>query len=509
MSAVDAGRAPGATGPTPWRTLAGIFLSVWLVYAIFLNPYPASLASNLLDLAVSWVDRGSVELHLYHEADVSIRDGRYYSGLPPGGSIPAALVYAGLRTVIPPFREPADLITLGILATLLVSAPASALCAVLVYALLRRLPLPEPARLGTTALFAFGTMNFGYATIYAKEPFVALILLGVFAFGSEPDAAQRLTPVRAVGVGLLLAYAIATVYAAVVQIAILLVYLATRLRMRQLAPIALALAGGLVPLLAYHQVAYGSPFANSYTYRGFETPRYLWAPDYERFLAIMFSPRDGLLVYSPIVALAAVGAYRAVRARLWRPEIACIAGIVLATWFFYACYRVPLPYWVPLPSEAHLATRYLHVTMPFAMLAVGLALPAVSPRLVRILGALSVFFAYLAAQAGQSSQFEIPIRYALKVWVSTFGMGMLFGQYLPERLGVETFHTVVRRPDVGLGDLWAGSWWTLARLVATQLGLFVFFLAVFALAGALLWRLWRPVLRPAAPIVSCAGSAAS
>ena len=498
---LHAGTAPG--------TSLRVFVSAWLVYLLFLNPYPASLASNMLALAVSLVDRGSVELSLYHDVDVSVRGGRYYSGLPPGGTLPAAIVYALLRLGVPPFTETADLVTLNILCTALVAAPAAALSVVLVYRLLRRLPLPEGARLATAGLFAFGTMNFGYATIYAKEPFVALILLGVFAVGSEREAARRFTPVRAVGVGLLLAYAIATVYAAVVQIAILLVYLATRLRMRQLALIALALAGGLVPLLAYHQVAYGSPFANSYTYRGFETPRYLWAPDYERFLAIMFSPRDGLLVYSPIVALAAVGAYRAFRARLWRAELACIAGIVVATWFFYACYRLPLSYWVPLPSEAHLATRYLHVTMPFAMLAVGLALPAVSPRLVRILGALSVFFAYVAAQAGQSSQYEVPIRYALKVWVSTFGMGMLLGQYLPERLGVETFHTVVRRPDVELGDLLAGSWWTLARLVAAQLGLFVLFLAVLALVGALLWRLWRPVLRPAAPIVSCAGSAAS
>jgi hypothetical protein len=273
--------------------------------------------------------------------------------------------------------------------------------------------------------------------------------------------------------------------------------------------VGVGLSIGLVPLLLYHQAAYGHPLANSYTYRGFDTPRYLWAPDYRRFLEIMLSPRDGLLVYSPIVALAAVGAVQAWRRRFWRAELACIGGLVAATWLFYTCYRVPLPQWVPLPSEAHFATRYLHVVLPFAMLPVALALPVVRPTLVRILGILSVFFAYLAAQAGQSSQYEIPIVYATKVWVSTFGMGMLFGQFLPERLHVETFHTVLRRPDVGLGDLLAGPGATLAHLVATQLAFLALFALALALIGALLWRLWRPVLTPAPTIASCAESAAS
>jgi hypothetical protein len=143
------------------------------------------------------------------------------------------------------------------------------------------------------------------------------------------------------------------------------------------------------------------------------------------------------------------------------------------------------------------------------MLPVALALPVVRPPLVRILGILSVVFAYLAAQAGQSSQYEIPIVYATKVWVSTFGMGMLFGQFLPERLHVETFHTVLRRPDVGLGDLLAGPGATLAHLVATQLAFLALFALALALIGALLWRLWRPVLTPAPTIASCAESAAS
>jgi hypothetical protein len=495
------------------RTILGtsvrLFVSVWLVYTLFLNPYPASLASNMLALAVSVVDRGSVELHLYHGPDVSSKDGRYLPGLPPGGSVPAAILYGLLRLFIPPFAVTEDLVTLNVLAILLISTPAAALCVVLVYRVLRRLPMPESARLLTVGLYAFGTMHFGFATIYAKESIVALILLGVFALGSDDAAARRLTPARAVGIGLLLAYAVATAYAVVVQIAVLGLYLATRLRLRPLMLIGAGLAAGIVPLLVYHQVTYGNPFANAYTYRGFATPQYLYAPDPGRFVEIMLAPNTGLLIYTPIVALSAVGLYRAFRRGIHRAEVACIAGIILATWIFYAGYRLPLTGWYVLPSEAHFATRYLHVAMPFAMIGVGLAFPWVPAGLTRALGAASVFFAYLAAQAGLIPQWEVRLVYTIKVLISSFGMGMLFGQFVPERLGVETLHTVLRRPDVGVADLLAGPTPTLIHLVASQLVFFGLFLAAAAVVGVLLWLLWRPAFRAGGPLASCAESAAS
>src|SRR5438128_5438674 len=106
----------------------------------------------------------------------------------------------------------------------------------------------------------------------------------------------------------------------------------------------------------------------------------------------------------------------------------------------------------------------------------------------RVTGALTLIFGYLSAVPGLNSTFEAPIIYALKVTISTFGMGMLFGQFLPDTLGVSTFHNVVRRPDVGLAHLLHGPTTTLVQLIATQLAMLVIFLGAVALVSFALTR---------------------
>ena len=69
-------------------TAARIGVSCWLVYLLFLDPYPMSMAMDLLGLGASFGE-GSITIrtHAAGVGELALRDGHLYSGLPPGGSV--------------------------------------------------------------------------------------------------------------------------------------------------------------------------------------------------------------------------------------------------------------------------------------------------------------------------------------------------------------------------------------------------------------------------------------
>ena len=97
-----------------------------------------------------------------------------------------------------------------------------------------------------------------------------------------------------------------------------------------------ALAGaavGLVPLLVFNWLAFGSPFEMGYGVKPFDTP------PLEGLVGLLFSPSRGLFVYEPW-ALLALGAL--VSARLAGGRIAARLGTLLLVWllmlFVYSTY---------------------------------------------------------------------------------------------------------------------------------------------------------------------------
>jgi hypothetical protein len=138
-----------------------------------------------------------------------------------------------------------------------------------------------------------------------------------------------------------------------------------------------------------------------------------------------------------------------------------------------------------------LGTRYVFPAVPLLAAFAGVPLERASRRLVAPLVAISLFCAYLSAQAGFIPGGDV-LPYALKTWISGTGMGPLFKEGLPAWLGIDTLHTLVSRPDVSARDvlrmLPSAEGLRLAR---NQAALLAVNLAVAAGVALVVRRMWR------------------
>src|SRR5438445_1766841 len=81
-----------------------IFVTAWLVYAAFWNPWlQSSMTFNFLDAAVSFVDTGRWEMahpQLYEGKDTATAKGRLVSAEPPGTAVLIMPFYLGWRFLV-------------------------------------------------------------------------------------------------------------------------------------------------------------------------------------------------------------------------------------------------------------------------------------------------------------------------------------------------------------------------------------------------------------------------
>ncbi len=473
------------------KTAIRIFLTLWMIYLIFLSPYPQSIATNLLDGAISLVDHRTFELRNYHELDTAIRDGRSYSGYPPGCAWLAAPVYLAAKPFIGHLIFNKKVIILHILCVALIAAPLSALTATLFYFCLRRLDLAERRRILLTFLFGLGTMCFSYACGYYKKPLATFFVFAAFylLFREKQAGWPRNGPILLAGLSGGLAVLCDYPYAVIV--ALLGIYLLAGGGWRR----ALAfVAGGLPPaaaLLFYHWRAFGAPLATSYQFRINPEGNVLGAPDPLNFLSIYFGWKDGYFIYTPVAWLALWGLAAAWRRRQLRAEAVLAVAIALTTGLLFSGW-VPGDVEYSHPNDLSLPVRYLHVIGPFLMLFAAFALESAGRALTAALGGLSVFCAYLAAQAGFIPHGVWPFGYAGKVLLTSFGTGCLFSEFLPRVLRILTLHLYIARPNVRAADLLhepARDW--LAVLVLNQLLFFILFLVTLAAVALAVKALWR------------------
>jgi len=110
-----------------------------------------------------------------------------------------------------------------------------------------------------------------------------------------------------------------------------------------------------------------------------------------------------------------------------------------------------------------------------------------------------VLTTYLTVQAGHIAD-QAPLVYAVKTFVSGWGLPVLFKETLPAALGLETLHTTLGRPDVTGRDLVAmlatpAGW----RLALNQAFVVVVAAGVFAAVAGVIHRRWsRPLVTVAA-----------
>src|SRR5438128_9879035 len=90
-----------------------IFVTAWLIYAAFWNPWlQSSMTYNFLDAAVSFVDTGRWEMahpHFYDGKDTVTVNGRVVSAHPPGVALLVIPLYGFWRVTVSSVDTPDEL----------------------------------------------------------------------------------------------------------------------------------------------------------------------------------------------------------------------------------------------------------------------------------------------------------------------------------------------------------------------------------------------------------------
>jgi hypothetical protein len=471
-----------------WR-LAVTFSVVALLY---FDPVPNGNALNILDLATSMVDHGNVELDEHEGGDRAMRDGQILSGVPPGASFVAALVYLITRPLFYMIPSGVTLPALNALCVVFVNIPAAAFTVYLVY----RIALSWCASIRnaviTAGLFAFGTMHFGYATGFWKNTVAVALLVGAFWLLICENGAKS-NSIKACLAGFLCGFAIGVDYpAALIVAGFCCLFLYRRPGFGVAMAFIVGVGVGLLPMFIYHQVAFGSPFANAYQYRislthrvGFEFGT-LGMPQPRPFIALLAK----LLVASPFLVWSVIGMRRAIKVREIRPVMLAIAGMFLGSTLFIS------GFFGYVYHEASFASRHLLLVLPFAVLPTAFGLPDNLKGWSLFLIGWSVGATFLAAQAVMIPWDTAASLYAFKVLFTSWGTGPLFSDALPSWLGIQTLHHAVMHNGVTINSLLSsGHRSALIPLLLGQGMIKVISLSATTIAAIIVWQfVWKPIL---------------
>lgn len=324
-----------------------------IVLSGFIYGSYAGTAMNraVIDLTAAVVDDGRLSIDAYREntEDVTIHDGRTYSGMAPGVSFLAVPVYGAAKVMLavtpgaihryldwraarhdpptPVFAGPhfKERLVTHILMALLFGAVAGALSFLIVSRI--TIELVGDARIAewTGLVYSFGTVIVYYnATILTQPVALFLLLASVYFLFLRPKSLLN------AGVGALLAgiagscdypffvYGGLTVLFAFVRCG------HVKAGARFIIAFAAAFAAPLLLTMLYQAAAFGSPFATPYGLRpspeGYTEGVLglgLGLPSWERLKSLLWSVEEGVLVLMPFCVLAPAGAWHLCR-RWWR-----------------------------------------------------------------------------------------------------------------------------------------------------------------------------------------------
>ncbi len=270
-----------------------------------------ALIRALVDDGTASID---ARLEYTREVDFAEREGHYYSDRPPGTAFLAIPIYAAARA--------AGLDDVGRqTAVAFLAHVAGALAVLGLFLLARRVGASRVGASAAAIALALATPHRSYsATLFAHALSAALVIAVAHAVLPGVAASPRRRRLVQLLGGIAGGYACGVDYTNGLPVAVLCIAgaIAESVRERRLDVRALAtsggvyLAGGLLgvaPTLAYHTIVFGSPLAIPYHF----DVRFTYAHSvggmysgrfWDGFFGLMFSPRAGLVVWSPILVAA-------------------------------------------------------------------------------------------------------------------------------------------------------------------------------------------------------------
>ncbi len=304
----------------------------------------AIVEDGTLDLNAQLARHGPV-------GDLSVRNGRYYPNKAPGVSFLGAGVYAAARWVNGG-RELGEGAAMFWLRLACCMVPGVVAAELLRRILAQRFGFDDGVATAGATTFALGTIMWPYSTLLMSHgPTAAAVVAcwwavegGLRARDGEPSV--RPSTLWWLLAGLAAALAVLLEYTTALALPPLALYAVLRIRAQRhpiAPPIAASLLGALpslVALAAYHQAAFGSPWATGYRFlvnptftqwhaRGFMG---VGAPSLRALLGSFLDPARGLFTWSPFLALGVPGLW--LLARRDRPlALLCAAELALYALF--------------------------------------------------------------------------------------------------------------------------------------------------------------------------------
>jgi hypothetical protein len=369
-----------------------IFLLTWLAFALAPPESSNVQIVTRLGLTISILNG---RLDIDHFADKTVDKaffgGHYYSDKVPGLSFLAVPVVAATALIVRELKDPAAkgeyFAHFARAATTGVNGFFSALAVTLLFLTTLRLGATRGGALLAAGALAFATPFFGWSTVFfahsVSGSFLLFAATGIaFAFSNDNSANSLAAPfLFGLGLGLLLGYTLVidlTAAPACMVAGGLVLILTANQGVAKLTKVAcgLLLGGllGLLPLLVYNTLIFGSPLTIGYSkVVGFEGMQQgffgLSWPRADVAAEILFGFYRGLLPLSPILILVPFGL-----TVMWRKstDTRIAAAAIVAVLCSFIWINASYYYW---DGGASTGPRHLVPMLPVVCLALAFAWP--------------------------------------------------------------------------------------------------------------------------------------
>jgi hypothetical protein len=366
--------------------------------------------------------------------DVARRDGHTYSDKPPGVALTAVPVVGLARLIVGPADNEARIALLSYLATVAVAAIPTALAAFLLFRVATMLGASAGGALFAAATFGFGTPAWCYATLFYGHSLAngCLVLAFASAVALRESGSATRDRLLGAGVGLGAGWAVLSDYTTPVPAVIIAMLALANMwsnseerQLRVVEGLGVTAAACCVVLMLYNAAAFGSPLEIGYRFeQGFEGMQQgLMGVTYPKLFpltGILVGRFRGLLLLSPILALAPLGFVALVRTPTSRWPAIAAATIAVYYVFFNASYH----YW---SGGWSYGPRIMSAALPFLCLALA-PLWSRAPRIGRVVmailalyGAVLAFIA-VAVTAQPSTDYGRPVK---ELYLPSFQRGEL------------------------------------------------------------------------------------